>query len=370
MSVSNQTNKTNGSGNGVTTTFSFPFKIFDVSELVAYKIAADSTVTGPLTYTTDYTATINSVTEGGTITFIVAPASGTTWFLKRLVPYTQSAVIPSEGTLPGKQIENQLDLITMMVIQANETISRALVLPTTFIGSIPELPTPQDGYALGWLGTTGTLQNLLVDSAAITAGVVAAQAAATAASASASTASSQATAATSSASTASTQATAAAASAVAAAASANPSYIKCSNTQSSGTSGGTATSGSWLTATINTKDNDTGSIGTLTSNQLALPAGTYHIFCDLPFYDTSGSQIRLYNVTDSALILTGTSTNTDTAASASTGHSFIIGRFTLASAKTIRIEYQVSSTKATSGQGVAQSFGPEVYLQMELTKVA
>lgn len=163
MSVSNQTNKTYGSGNGVTTTFSYPFKIFDVSELYAYLIDASGNVTGPLTYTTDFSATISSVTEGGTITFVVAPPSGYTWFLKRIVPYTQSASIPSEGTFPGKQFENQLDLQMMAVIQANETVTRCLQLPATYLGTLPvTLPGGLPNAAIGWDPTGSFLTNVLV----------------------------------------------------------------------------------------------------------------------------------------------------------------------------------------------------------------
>ena len=162
MSVSNQTNKTYGSGNGVTQTFSYPFKVFNVSELYAYTINALGVVTGPLTYTTDFTATISSVTEGGTVTFVVAPPVGTTWFLKRVVPYTQSASIPSEGTFPGKQFENQLDLMTMMNIQIGETVSRCLQLPVTFTGTLPAVfPGAQTGLAIGW-DANGNLVNLAV----------------------------------------------------------------------------------------------------------------------------------------------------------------------------------------------------------------
>ena len=159
MSLSNQTNKIYGSGNGSTATFSFPFKIFDTSELYAYNISAAGVVT-QLAYTTDFTATINSVTEGGTVTFVVPPASGSQWFLKRIVPFTQSAVIPSEGTFPGKQFENQLDLITMMVIQGNEAISRAVTFPATYTGSVPTLPTPQANLALAWDPTGTSLVNI------------------------------------------------------------------------------------------------------------------------------------------------------------------------------------------------------------------
>lgn len=364
MSVSNQTNKVSGAGNGVTVTFSFAFKIFDVSELYVYKTNnTTGVITGPLVYTTDFTAMISSVTEGGTVTFIVAPTVNETYLIKRIVPQTQSAVIPSEGTFPGKQMENQLDLLTMMIIQVNETVGRAFTVPITFTGTIPSLPTPQDGYAIGWLGTTGTMQNLLVDSATITAAVAAAAASAATATSAATTASTQAT-------TATTQATAAAASAAAAAASAlaKP-YVKVTNTQSSGVSGGGTTSGSWLTAVLNTKDSDTGSIASLSTNILTLPAGTYLVSGAIPIYSTTVgnlAQARLFNNTGSAVLLNGTSIY----GNGSIPWSLIRGVIVLAGSTNVLVQYQTVNTQATNGQGAAASFGTEVYAVMEFTKIA
>jgi hypothetical protein len=150
MSVTNQTNKTHGTGNGSKQDYDFDFKIFDATEIYVYLIAANGTVTGPLSLNTDYTVSINDSTEGGTVTFTTAPTAAQTWFIKRVVPFTQTAVIPSEGTLPGKQIENQLDLMMMALIQVNETVGRGITIPPTFLGSNPTLPLPVTGYLLGW----------------------------------------------------------------------------------------------------------------------------------------------------------------------------------------------------------------------------
>lgn len=162
MSVSNQTDKIYGAGNGVTMVFSFPFKIFDPTQLTVFLINTTSlVVTGPLVLNTDYTVVINPVTEGGTVTFIVAPPTGSNWFVKRVVPYTQSAIIPTEGALPGLQISNQLDLITMMVIQDQEAVSRAYQLePTsTFAGPV-YMADPVDGAIQQYDAAKGMFVNI------------------------------------------------------------------------------------------------------------------------------------------------------------------------------------------------------------------
>lgn len=145
-------------------------------------------------------------------------------------------------------------------------------------------------------------------------------------------------------------------------------YVKCSNTQTSGTGSGTATSGGWNTVVLNTKDFDTSSIASLSGNQITLPAGTYLVKGYDTFLNTNNSQARLFNVTDSAVILIGT---TAYAVAASVGAiSVIMGQFTLASSKALSIQYQVNSTVATNGHGFPASFGSEIYDQIELFKIA
>ena len=147
----------------------------------------------------------------------------------------------------------------------------------------------------------------------------------------------------------------------------NP-YLKYSNTQAQNTAGGTATSGSWATIPLTTEDFDTSSIGSLSGNEITLPSGTYRINSMCPFYKTGLSQSRLYNSSDSSVILIGspiTTSATDTVVS----YSIICGQFTIASSKNIRLEYQVASTEATDGLGRASNFTSEVYAQIEIIKV-
>jgi len=133
MSISNQTNKVFGTGNGITKNFDFDFKIFNASDLEVYLVAVDGTATGPLTLNIDYTVYINPVAEGGTVSFTVAPSSVQKTFIRRIEPYTQSLVLATEGGLPAKQIENQLDLQMMTIIQLSEAVDRCIQLPVTSV---------------------------------------------------------------------------------------------------------------------------------------------------------------------------------------------------------------------------------------------
>ena len=208
-SFSNQTNKVFGSGDGVTQTFSFPFKIFNKTDLQVYEINTSGTVFGPLTLNSDYTVAISSTTEGGTVTFTTAPTVNWQTFIKRVEPLTQSLAIATEGPLPSKQIENQLDRAMMVNIQNAEAISRSVLLPVTTTLSSLAFPNPSANQVLAWDPTGTSLVNVDSD--------VAAQAAAAASAASAL---SYANTASSAASTATTQASNASGSAISAAASA------------------------------------------------------------------------------------------------------------------------------------------------------
>ena len=160
-SVSNQTNKVFGSGDGHTTTpFSFPFKVFTSAEIEVYEISPAGVVTGPLTLTSDYSVHISTSTEGGYITFATAPLAGYTTLIERVEPYTQSLVLTSEGPLPAKQIENQLDLQTMDIIQLKDAVDRALIQDTTSLLGTLTLPTPVAGYCLGWDSTGTSIINI------------------------------------------------------------------------------------------------------------------------------------------------------------------------------------------------------------------
>jgi hypothetical protein len=164
MSISNQTDKIFGTGDGSTLIFSFPFKIFAPTDLVVYEIDTTQTpnITHTKAYLTDYTVSINTVGEGGTVTFTVAPTLSWQTLIQRVEPFTQSLSLNTEGNLPALQIENQLDLMTMLCIQVNEAVSRCPQLPVTYAGSLPVvLPLPQAGLVIGWDPTASFLVNMV-----------------------------------------------------------------------------------------------------------------------------------------------------------------------------------------------------------------
>lgn len=149
-------------------------------------------------------------------------------------------------------------------------------------------------------------------------------------------------------------------------------YLCYQDQKASGTGGGDFTSGAWRTRILNTEAADAGGHGTLSSNQITLDAGTYRCHVRCPAFAVNSHQTRLYNITDSATLLVGSSQiASPSGGSFAIGNdSIIAGRFTLATSKTVEVQHRCQTTQAFgTGFGVACSFGEiEVYTVAEFWK--
>lgn len=139
--------------------------------------------------------------------------------------------------------------------------------------------------------------------------------------------------------------------------------------KASGTDGGTATSGSRFTRTLNTTVRNVGSLGSLSSNQVTLPAGTYYIEWGCFGYRAGLHKSWLRNVTDGADVgvgSNGTGSATYFGGSMSSGAAVV----TIAGSKAFSIEQRVTASESSDGCGVSTGFGTEVYAYMRVWKVA
>jgi hypothetical protein len=148
-------------------------------------------------------------------------------------------------------------------------------------------------------------------------------------------------------------------------------YLHVREEQASGTNGGTSTSSTQHVRILNTTVGTNSIAGaSLASNIVTLPAGTYEIRSEAPCLNGSAHKLSLYNDSDSADILVGVSV----ASASSTGVSVLAicsGRFTLATAKNIKLRHYISTGTATSGLGLAVGSGSvEVYASLQIWKVA
>lgn len=141
--------------------------------------------------------------------------------------------------------------------------------------------------------------------------------------------------------------------------------------QASGTYGGTATSGSFATRTLNTTiiNNITGC--SLASSQVTLPAGTYRATGYAPGANGVGWQVaRIQNITDGTTITQGN--NGQTGSGGMTTFAFVDTVFTLAAQKAIALQMRVQTTVATDGLGNRINVAgiTEVYSQLNIVRIA
>lgn len=143
-------------------------------------------------------------------------------------------------------------------------------------------------------------------------------------------------------------------------------YILIRDEKPDGSHGGTFTTGSWQTRTLNTEVVDTGGNATLSSNQITLAAGTYRFRCTAGACNVNVHKAKLKNTTDSIEYI-GTSEYSNTANQTTT--SIVVGRFTIAAPKVFELQHRGNRTYATGGYGFASNFGVvEVYAQCEFWK--
>lgn len=133
------------------------------------------------------------------------------------------------------------------------------------------------------------------------------------------------------------------------------------------TGGGTFTSGADRTRDLNTEVTDLQGFASVSSNQIALAAGTYMIRWSAPAFSVANHQSFLYNATDASEVKRGTSEKSDTTNSHTTrsvGSTVVV----ITSSKAFEIRHRCSSTFATNGFGAPDNLGTEVYTRVEIER--
>lgn len=150
------------------------------------------------------------------------------------------------------------------------------------------------------------------------------------------------------------------------------SFLIVRDEKATGTHGGTSVAGT-QTRTLNTVTINGIAGASLASNQITLPSGTYIVRAMAPAVSVSDQKASLYNVTDSAVEIVGTTVN-GTASGASddvTTYSFVVGSMTISSTKVFELRHYTSQAKGTFGLGYATSASLiEVYSIVEIQKIA
>lgn len=133
MTISSETRKAGPfTGNGLTATYPFTFKVFANTDLVVVRtdlLNVDTT----LALTTDYTVSLNADQDsspGGSITLVAGPLDvGLKVTMTSDVPLTQGVDITNQGGFYPEIISNALDKLTIISQQLQLGVDRSAKLP-------------------------------------------------------------------------------------------------------------------------------------------------------------------------------------------------------------------------------------------------
>jgi len=137
----------------------------------------------------------------------------------------------------------------------------------------------------------------------------------------------------------------------------------------SGTSGAAYADNVWGSRILNTVDSDINNIAPLAASQFTLSAGTYYIKVTAALFSTLQSQLRIYDVTNSAAIIGGQSIYLgpqDTGGGPATAEGIIV----ISGDTAFEVQNWLSGI-SVFGQGISASTGaPEKYLTVHIMQLA
>ncbi|WP_259280986.1 hypothetical protein [Citrobacter portucalensis] len=129
MTVSTEVDHNNYTGNGITTSFPYTFRIFHKSDLVVQVVDLSENIT-ELTLDTDYTVTGAGGYSGGNVVFSSPIANGHQISISRELPVTQETDLRNQGKFFAEVHEDVFDKLTMLIQQTFSRFSLALRKPS------------------------------------------------------------------------------------------------------------------------------------------------------------------------------------------------------------------------------------------------
>lgn len=133
MTITSLVKEATFSGNGVTTVFPIVFPFLVDSDLAVTLVNASGIPTLQL-LTTQYTVSGAGDPGGGSVTMLVAPASGTSLVVERVVAETQETDLQNQGAYYAETIEAALDKLTMLAQQNVSETELAAAIATAIAG--------------------------------------------------------------------------------------------------------------------------------------------------------------------------------------------------------------------------------------------
>ncbi|EQA1940883.1 phage head-binding domain-containing protein [Escherichia coli] len=129
MTVSTEVDHNEYTGNGVTTTFPYTFRIFKKSDLVVQVADLDENIT-ELILDTDYTVTGAGGYSGGNVILVAALTSGYQISISRELPVTQETDLRNQGKFFAEVHEDAFDKLTMLIQQTISWLRLSLCKPS------------------------------------------------------------------------------------------------------------------------------------------------------------------------------------------------------------------------------------------------
>lgn len=165
MTISSEVRKAGPyTGNNVTSSFPFAFKVFSSADLYVLKTTLSTGADTELTLTTDYTVSLNAdqnATPGGTITLTAgALASTYSVTITSQLEYKQPTDLTNQGGFYPSVITDALDRLTILAQQLYEKINKTLKLSISTPNDVStDLPAPVAGRVLGWSADGKNIEN-------------------------------------------------------------------------------------------------------------------------------------------------------------------------------------------------------------------